>query len=56
MAGIYRADPDKMAKPFEMIIKTQDPDWKNIDIMLEMLFDGTERELLKPVGGLWKSK
>ncbi|KFO57042.1 hypothetical protein N302_03547, partial [Corvus brachyrhynchos] len=46
MAGTYRHDPDKMAKAFEMTIKTQDPDWKDIDTMLEMLFDSTEREMV----------
>ncbi|KAM7041637.1 uncharacterized protein M8220_007978 isoform 1-T3 [Acridotheres tristis] len=46
MAGTYRDDPDKMAKAFEMMIKLQDPDWKDIDAMLEMLFDSTERELV----------
>lgn len=46
MTGTYRADPDKMAKALEMMIKTPDPDWKDIDIILEMLFDGTEREMV----------
>lgn len=46
MAGTYRDDPDKMAKAFEMMIKLQDPDWKDIDAMLEMLFDSTEREMV----------
>ncbi|XP_041894788.1 uncharacterized protein LOC121669624 [Corvus kubaryi] len=46
IAGTYRDDPDKMAKAFEMMIKTQDPDWKDIDTMLEMLFDSTEREMV----------
>uniref|UniRef100_A0A8C0UHS3 Core shell protein Gag P30 domain-containing protein n=1 Tax=Cyanistes caeruleus TaxID=156563 RepID=A0A8C0UHS3_CYACU len=46
MAGTYRDDPDKMAKAFEMLIKLHDPDWKDIDAMLEMLFDSTEREMV----------
>lgn len=46
MAGTDRDDPDKMAKAFEMMIKFQDPDWKDIDAMLEMLFDSTEREMV----------
>lgn len=45
MTGTYRDDLDKIAKIFE-IIKTQDPDWKDIDIMLEILFDSTEREMV----------
>lgn len=40
-----------MAKAFEMMVKTQNPDWRDIDTMLEMLLDGTEREMLKHVGG-----
>uniref|UniRef100_A0A8C5TS32 Core shell protein Gag P30 domain-containing protein n=1 Tax=Malurus cyaneus samueli TaxID=2593467 RepID=A0A8C5TS32_9PASS len=46
MAGTFQDDPDKMAKAFEMMIKIQDPDWKDIDTMLEMLFDSTEREMV----------
>ncbi|RMC00230.1 hypothetical protein DUI87_22835 [Hirundo rustica rustica] len=45
MAGTYRDDPDKMAKAFETMIKLQDPDWKDIDAILEM-FDSTEREMV----------
>lgn len=44
MTGTYRDDLDEIAKAFEMMIKTQDPDWKDRDTMLEMLFDSTERE------------
>ncbi|KAL2309729.1 hypothetical protein Nmel_005952 [Mimus melanotis] len=46
MAGTYQDDPDKSTKAFEMKIKTQDLDWKDIDTMLEMLFDTTEREMV----------
>ncbi|OWK58566.1 hypothetical protein RLOC_00014850 [Lonchura striata] len=46
MPGTYQEDPDKMAKAFEMMIKLQDPDWKHIDAILEMLFDSTEREMV----------
>ncbi|KAL2294709.1 hypothetical protein Nmel_008452 [Mimus melanotis] len=28
------------------MIKTQDPDWRDIDTMLKMLLDGTEREMI----------
>lgn len=46
MAGTYQDDPDKMAKAFEMMIKLQDPNWKDIDAMLEVLFDSTQREMV----------
>lgn len=46
-----------MAKDLEMMIKTEDPDWKDIDTILEMLFDKiTGRWFLRLVKDLSKSK
>ncbi|KAL2308838.1 hypothetical protein Nmel_001912 [Mimus melanotis] len=40
-AGVYREDPDRVAKVFETKIRTQDPDWDDIQVMLDMLLDST---------------
>ncbi|KFO62894.1 hypothetical protein N302_11660, partial [Corvus brachyrhynchos] len=41
----FREDPSKVAKPFELIVKNQDPDWVDIDLMLTALRE-TEQELV----------
>ncbi|KFO52713.1 hypothetical protein N302_01179, partial [Corvus brachyrhynchos] len=45
-AGVYREDLDRVAKVFETIIRTQDPDWNDIQVMLDMLLDNTEKMVL----------
>ncbi|KFM10906.1 hypothetical protein AS27_07663, partial [Aptenodytes forsteri] len=45
-AGSYRDDSDQVASAFEMI-KTQDPDWKDIKVITQVLFDSTEREMVR---------
>ncbi|KAL2296386.1 hypothetical protein Nmel_015702 [Mimus melanotis] len=34
LAGTFREDPEKVAKIFETIVKTQDPDGNNIQVVL----------------------
>ncbi|KFQ90471.1 hypothetical protein Y956_12644, partial [Nipponia nippon] len=46
-AGSYRGDPDKVASAFEMMVKTQDPDWRDIEAVMQVLFDSTERETIR---------
>ncbi|XP_076217227.1 uncharacterized protein LOC143171928 [Aptenodytes patagonicus] len=46
-AGNYRDDSDRVASAFEMMIKTQDPDWKDIEVIMQVLFDSTEREMIR---------
>uniref|UniRef100_A0A8B9Z6Y2 Core shell protein Gag P30 domain-containing protein n=1 Tax=Buteo japonicus TaxID=224669 RepID=A0A8B9Z6Y2_9AVES len=46
-AGNYRDNPDRAASAFEMMIKTQDPDWKDIEAIMQVLFDSTEREIIQ---------
>ena len=46
-AGNYREDPEKVASAFEMIVKTQNPDWQDIEAILQVLFDSTEREMIR---------
>ncbi|KAM6306963.1 LOW QUALITY PROTEIN: myotubularin-related protein 5-like [Podargus strigoides] len=33
----YREDPEKVAKRFDLIVKNQDPDWGDVDLMLSEL-------------------
>ncbi|KAK4828284.1 hypothetical protein QYF61_024949 [Mycteria americana] len=41
----YRDDPSRVAKRFELIIKNQDPDWTDVDLILEELTE-TEKQLV----------
>lgn len=43
LAGIYVNDPEQVAKAFEMMIQTQDPDWKDTEVIAQVLFDSTEK-------------
>ncbi|KAL2294655.1 hypothetical protein Nmel_008398 [Mimus melanotis] len=45
-AGVYREDPDRVAKVFETKIRTQDPDWNDIQVMLDTLLDSTEKRMV----------
>lgn len=45
-AGPYREDPERVAKVFETIFKTQNPDWGQIQVLLDNLVDSTEREMV----------
>ncbi|KFV52154.1 hypothetical protein N328_11898, partial [Gavia stellata] len=46
VAGNCRVDQDKVANAFEIMIKTQDPDWKDIEAIMQALFSSTEREMI----------
>ncbi|MCQ3996761.1 hypothetical protein FK506_26955, partial [Klebsiella pneumoniae] len=41
----YRDDPLGIVERFELIIKNQDPDWKDTDIMLDAMIE-TEKQLI----------
>ncbi|KFQ67218.1 hypothetical protein N335_04109, partial [Phaethon lepturus] len=41
----YRDNPIGIAKRFELIVKNQDPDWKDIDLMLDAMTE-TEKQLV----------
>uniref|UniRef100_A0A8D2M3L5 Core shell protein Gag P30 domain-containing protein n=1 Tax=Zonotrichia albicollis TaxID=44394 RepID=A0A8D2M3L5_ZONAL len=45
-AGTYRENPDKMACIVKMVIKTQNPDWDDIQVILDTLMDCTEKEMV----------
>ncbi|XP_035195768.1 uncharacterized protein LOC118174504 [Oxyura jamaicensis] len=45
-AGTYRENPDKVARVVKMIIKTQNPDWDDIQVILDTLMDSTEKDMV----------
>uniref|UniRef100_A0A8C3R570 Core shell protein Gag P30 domain-containing protein n=1 Tax=Cyanoderma ruficeps TaxID=181631 RepID=A0A8C3R570_9PASS len=45
-AGTYRDNPDKVARVVKMIMKTQNPDWEDIQVILDTLMDETERDMV----------
>ncbi|KAK4811226.1 LOW QUALITY PROTEIN: hypothetical protein QYF61_022123 [Mycteria americana] len=45
-AGIYREDPEKVAKVFEIIIRTQDPDWNYLQVIMDTLLDSIEKRMV----------
>ncbi|KFU87665.1 hypothetical protein M959_14469, partial [Chaetura pelagica] len=44
--GNYRDGPKKVAKGFELIVKTQDPDWEDVDAMLDAAFSESEKQMI----------
>ncbi|XP_050837538.1 uncharacterized protein LOC127060260 [Serinus canaria] len=46
LAGPYREDPERVSRVFETILKTQNPDWAVIQVLLDTLLDSTEREMV----------
>ncbi|RMC10975.1 hypothetical protein DUI87_12166 [Hirundo rustica rustica] len=45
-AGSYREDPDRTARVVKMVIKTQNPDWNDLQVLLDTLMDTTEKEMV----------
>ncbi|KFV44730.1 hypothetical protein N341_11729, partial [Tyto alba] len=45
-AGNYRDDPEKVAKGFELLVKTPDPDWEDVDAMLDASFSESEKQMI----------
>ncbi|RMC22000.1 hypothetical protein DUI87_02871 [Hirundo rustica rustica] len=45
-AGSYREDPDRTARVVKMVIKTQNPDWNDLQVLLDTLMDSTEKEMV----------
>ncbi|KFO57812.1 hypothetical protein N302_03222, partial [Corvus brachyrhynchos] len=44
--GKYRDNPERVAMRVEMAIKSQNPDWGDLNVMLDELLDKTEREMV----------
>ncbi|XP_053908772.1 uncharacterized protein LOC128850007 [Cuculus canorus] len=45
-AGTYRENPSKVARVLKMILKTPNPDWDDILVLLDTLMDCTEKEMV----------
>ncbi|KFP21891.1 hypothetical protein Z169_02791, partial [Egretta garzetta] len=46
IAGSYREDPERVAKAIETIIRTQDPDWNDLQVILDTFLDETEKRMV----------
>ncbi|KFV50087.1 hypothetical protein N328_11461, partial [Gavia stellata] len=46
MAGVYREDPKRVAKVMETVIENQDPDWKDLQVVLNNLASYEEKRLI----------
>ncbi|KFO81779.1 hypothetical protein N303_00427, partial [Cuculus canorus] len=46
IAGAYRENPDKVARIVKMIMKTQNPEWDDIQVLLDTLMDPTEKGMV----------
>ncbi|KFP94149.1 hypothetical protein N329_12189, partial [Haliaeetus albicilla] len=46
-AGNYQDDAEKVANAFELMVKIQNPDWQDVDAILQMLFDSTEKDMVR---------
>ncbi|KFV54035.1 hypothetical protein N328_12787, partial [Gavia stellata] len=46
MAGIYREDPERVAKVMETIVENRDPDWKDLQVLLNNLVSYEERTII----------
>nr|XP_032600643.1 uncharacterized protein LOC116806932 [Taeniopygia guttata] len=45
-AGTFWENADKVARVVKMIMKTQNPDWDDIQVILDTLMDSTEKEMV----------
>ncbi|KFW85257.1 hypothetical protein N305_01965, partial [Manacus vitellinus] len=45
--GAYRDNPDKVANYMERAIRTQNPDWCDLEVMMDTLLDSTEKQMVK---------
>ncbi|RLV89415.1 hypothetical protein DV515_00014873 [Chloebia gouldiae] len=48
-AGSYRKDPERVARVVKMVIKTQNPDWNDLQVLLDTIMDSTEKEMVLQV-------
>ncbi|GAB0204071.1 hypothetical protein GRJ2_002872700 [Grus japonensis] len=45
-AGTYQDDPERVAKVVETIIRTQNPDWEDLQVILDTLLEDTEKKMV----------
>lgn len=46
LAGTYREKPEKAGKAFETIVRTQDPDWNDTQVVLDMGLNVDEKTMV----------
>ncbi|KFU85301.1 hypothetical protein M959_15252, partial [Chaetura pelagica] len=44
-AGTYRENPERMGRVVDTIIRTQDTDWNDLQVILDNLLDETEKQM-----------
>ena len=49
-AGTYREDPERVGRIVDTIIRTQNPDWNDLQVILDTLMDGTEKQMILRTG------
>ncbi|KFP34763.1 hypothetical protein N324_02051, partial [Chlamydotis macqueenii] len=49
-AGVYREGPEKGGRVVETMIRAQDPDWNDLQVILDTLLDSTEEQMVLKVG------
>ena len=49
-AGNYREDPEKVGKVVDTIIRTQNPDWNDLQVILDNVLDDTEKQMVLKAG------
>ncbi|XP_074878289.1 uncharacterized protein LOC142028153 [Buteo buteo] len=49
-AGVYREDPERVGRVVDTIIKTQNPDWSDLQVILDNLLDDTEKQMVLKTG------
>ncbi|XP_037260671.1 uncharacterized protein LOC119155766 [Falco rusticolus] len=49
-AGIYREDPERVGRVVDTIIRTQNPDWNDLQVILNNLLDDTEKQMVLKTG------
>ncbi|KFO04651.1 hypothetical protein N312_11940, partial [Balearica regulorum gibbericeps] len=45
-AGTYQDDPERVAKILETIIRTQNPNWEDLQVILDTLLEDTEKKMV----------
>ncbi|XP_009981674.1 PREDICTED: endogenous retrovirus group K member 25 Pol protein-like [Tauraco erythrolophus] len=45
-AGLYREDLERVGRVVDTLIRTQDPDWSDLQVVLDNLLDDTEKQMV----------
>ena len=49
-AGVYREDPERVGRVVETLIRTQDPNWNDLQVTFDSLLDSTENQMVLKTG------